>query len=64
MKLPSFLRRHQLSDEDIQESMEELRKLRVEVAVAELEHELRRSKVHVLRPKGVARARALQERAR
>lgn len=64
MKLPSFLRRHRLSDEDIQKSKEELRKLRVEVAVAEPEHELRRSKVHVLRPKGISLGRTLQERAR
>jgi hypothetical protein len=54
MKLPFFLRPPRLSEEEISATMEELRRLRVEVAVTELESALRRSNVRVLRPRGIA----------
>lgn len=55
MKLPFFKRRPLLSDVDIKKAMDDLRKLRLEVAVSEVEVELRRSQanVRVLRPKGL-----------
>lgn len=55
MKLPFFKRRPRLSDMDIKKAMDDLRKLRLEVAVSEVEAELRRSQgnVRVLRPKGL-----------
>ncbi len=37
MKLPFFLRHQRLSEDEIRKAMDELRTLRIEVAVAELE---------------------------
>jgi hypothetical protein len=55
MKLPFFSRPKQLSEDEIKAAMDELRKLRVDVAVTEVEAELRRShqNVLVLRPKRI-----------
>ena len=53
MKLPFFSHRPKLSDDEIKKTMDELRRLRVEVAVMELESELHRSNVRVLRPRGI-----------
>ena len=59
MNLPFFLRPPRLSEEEISTAMEELRRLRVEVAVTELESDLRRSNLRVLRPRGIADSRRL-----
>jgi hypothetical protein len=59
MKLPLFLRRRRLSNDEIDKAMDDLRRLRVEVAVEELELLLRRSNVRVLRPKEMNGSRTL-----
>jgi len=51
MKIPFLSRKSkQLSEQQIDAAMERLRRLRIEVALVELETELRRSEVRVLHP--------------
>jgi len=58
MKIPFLSRKSkQLSEQQIDAAMERLRRLRIEVALVELETELRRSEVRVLRPKGFGMVR-------
>ena len=47
-----------LSDAEVNSTMHWLRELRLEVAIAELEAELRRSKIYVLRPRGVGKPKS------
>ena len=52
-----------LSDAEVNSTMHWLRELRLEVAIAELEAELRRSKIYVLRPRGVGKPKSEFETA-
>jgi hypothetical protein len=63
MWLPFFSKPTRLSEEEIRKTMDELRSLRLEVAVTELETELRRSNVRVLRPKGIGWSRLSPSRS-
>lgn len=62
MWLPFFSKPARLSEEEIRKTMDELRNLRLEVAVTELETELRRSNVRVLRPRGINGSRPYPSR--